>query len=249
MYERIIFGAEADLRALMHIPDNYKVLFLQGGASLQFSMVPMNLYRNSFSADFIDTGSWTQKAMKECQKIGKVNVLASSKADNFAYIPQVDPQKMDPNADFLYIVTNNTIFGTRYTSLPTPPAGVPLVADASSNILSEEMDVEKFGLLYFGAQKNVGPAGLCVVYDCIDTSKLYRGTVEKKDRSLMNVTFVLPSEELNKKFVAQAEAAGLVNLKGHRSVGGIRASIYNAMPVEGVQALVQFMERFERENA
>ncbi len=317
MYERIIFGAEADLRALMHIPDNYKVLFLQGGASLQFSMVPMNLYRNSFSADFIDTGSWTQKAMKECQKIGKVNVLASSKADNFAYIPQVDPQKMDPNADFLYIVTNNTIFGTRYTSLPTPPAGVPLVADASSNILSEEMDVEKFGLLYFGAQKNVGPAGLCVVviredlighcpantpsmmdykimadndsmyntpptysiymaglvfkwmlqnggvpafqkineykagllYDCIDNSKLYRGTVEKKDRSLMNVTFVLPSEELNKKFVAQAEAAGLVNLKGHRSVGGIRASIYNAMPVEGVQALVQFMERFERENA
>lgn len=317
MYERIIFGAEKDLRTLMHIPDNYKVLFLQGGASLQFSMVPMNLYRNSFSADFIDTGSWTQKAMKECKKIGKVNVLATSKPDNFTYIPEVDPQKMDPNADFLYMVTNNTIYGTRYTSLPTPPAGVPLVADASSNILSEELDVEKFGLLYFGAQKNVGPAGLCVVviredlighcpentpsmmdykimadsasmyntpptysiymaalvfkwmlqnggvpemqkineykagllYDCIDNSKLYRGTVVKKDRSIMNVTFVLPTEELNKKFVAEAEAAGLVNLKGHRSVGGIRASIYNAMPVDGVKALVQFMERFERENA
>ena len=301
MYERIIFGAEEDLRTLMHIPDNYKVLFLQGGASLQFSMVPMNLYRHSFSADFIDTGSWTQKAMKECKKIGKVRVLASSKPDHFTYIPKVDAQQMDPNADFLYMVTNNTIYGTRYTQLPTPPAGVPLVADASSNILSEEMDVTKFGLLYFGAQKNVGPAGLCVVviredlighcpentpsmmdykimadsdsmyntpptysiymaglvfkwmlqnggvpemqkkneykagllYDCIDNSGLYRGTVAKEDRSLMNVTFVLPTEELNKKFVAEAEAEGLVNLKGHRSVGGIRASIYNAMPVEG----------------
>ncbi len=316
MFEEIIFGAEADLRTLMHIPDNYKVLFLQGGASLQFSMVPLNLYHKSFSADFIDTGSWTQKAMKECEKIGKVNVLASSKKDSFTYIPNLDNLEMDKEADFLYIVTNNTIYGTRYTTLPTPPAGVPLVGDASSNILSEEIDITKYGLLYFGAQKNAGPAGLTVVivredligfcpdkepalmnyqtyaekqsmyntpptyaiymaglvfkwllqnggikamqkinetkaamlYDCIDNSALYKGNVQKKDRSLMNVTYVLPSEELNKKFVAEAAQIGLVNLKGHRSAGGIRASIYNAMPVEGIEKLCAFMAQFDKQN-
>jgi len=316
MYEKIIFGAEADLRTLMHIPDHYKVLFLQGGASLQFYAAPLNLYRNSFTADYIDTGSWTAKGITEAKKIGKVNVIASSKADNYTYIPEFDQSMMDPNADFLYICTNNTIYGTRYTQIPDTLPGVPLVADASSNIMSEEMDINKFGVLFFGAQKNVGPAGLTVViiredllgycpksaptmldyavmaknesmyntpptytiymaglvfkwmlenggvpaiekiniqkanllYEAIDTLPLYTGTVVKKDRSIMNVPFVLPTEELNAKFVAEAAAKGLVNLKGHRSVGGIRASIYNAMPLEGVQALVNFMEDFDRAN-
>jgi len=316
MYEKIIFGAEADLRRLMNIPDNYKVLFLQGGASLQFYMAPLNLYRKSFSADYIDTGSWTQKGIEEAVKIGKVHVVASSKKDKFTYIPEVNASMMDPEADFLYIVTNNTIYGTRYTELPEPLPGVPLVGDASSNILSEVYDINKFGVLFFGAQKNVGPAGLTVVivrddllgfcpasaptmlnysvmaknesmyntpptysvymaglvfqwmlenggvpqmekvniqkanllYECIDSCSLYRGTVRESDRSRMNVTYVLPTEELSNKFVAEAEAKGLVNLKGHRSVGGIRASIYNAMPLAGVQALVNFMEDFDRAN-
>ncbi|MBQ9988309.1 MAG: 3-phosphoserine/phosphohydroxythreonine transaminase [Clostridia bacterium] len=316
MYEKIIFGAEEDLRRLMNIPSNYKVLFLQGGASLQFYMAPLNLYRKSFSADYIDTGSWTQKGMVEAKKIGNVRIVASSKADNFTYIPSFTQDMLDPEADFLYIVTNNTIYGTRYTAIPDSLPGVPLVGDASSNILSEEIDINKFGVLFFGAQKNVGPAGLTVViiredllgfcpetaptmlnysvmakndsmfntpptyaiymaglvfrwmlenggvpamekvnnekaamlYDCIDRCSLYTGTVRPCDRSLMNATFVLPTEELNNKFVAEAAERGLVNLKGHRSVGGIRASIYNAMPVAGVQALVNFMEEFDRAN-
>ena len=163
MYEKIIFGAEADLRKLMNIPDNYKVLFVQGGASLQFSMVPQNLYHKSFSCDLINTGAWTQKTIVECQKMGKVRVIASSEKDKFTYIPDLEHLDMDPEADFLYMVTNNTIFGTRYTKLPVPFPGVPLVADASSNILSEEIDITKFGLVYFGTQKNAGPAGLAVV--------------------------------------------------------------------------------------
>ena len=316
MFEKIIQEAEEDLRTLMHIPDNYRVLFLQGGASMQFSMVPLNLYRKSFSADFIDTGSWTQKAMVECKKVGKVRVLASSKQDNFTYIPSLDGLDTDANADFLYMVTNNTIYGTRFSCLPVPPEGFPLVGDASSNVLSEALDVTKFGLLFFGAQKNAGPAGLTVVivrddcighcppdapsmmnykiyadkdsmyntpptyaiyiaglvykwmlenggvhqmqktnetkaamlYDCIDNSALFKGTVRKADRSRMNVTFVARSEELNKRFLSEAEQNGLVNLKGHRSVGGIRASIYNAMPVEGVKALCAFMQRFDKAN-
>ena len=316
-FQAINDAAQANLRKLMSIPDNYKILFLQGGATLQFSMVPMNLYRKSMRADFINTGAWTKKAITEAKKIGTVNVVASSEADNFSHIPAIDESKFDPEADFLYIVTNNTIFGTRYTQLPTPPQGVPLVADASSNILSEQMDVGKFGLLYFGAQKNAGPAGLTVViiredlighaqqnaptymdyqvhadanslyntppcyaiymaglvyewmlenggipamqkqneekaamlYDCIDNSALYQGTVtDKADRSIMNVTYTLPDEELTAKFIAESVKAGFSNLKGHRSVGGIRASIYNAMPVEGVKALIDFMQKFELEN-
>lgn len=316
-YMAIHEKAQADLRKLMHIPDNYKILFLQGGATLQFSMVPINLYRNSMRADFINTGSWSKKAIKEAKKVGKVNVVASSEDDNFNHLPAIDESKFDKDADFFYIVTNNTIYGTRYTQLPNVPAGVPLVGDASSNILSEEIDIEKFGVLYFGAQKNVGPAGLTVLiiredlighakedtptyldykvhadadslyntppcysiymaglvfewllenggvpamqkineekaamlYDFIDNSSLYTGTVaEKKDRSIMNVTYTLPDDELTKKFVSESVKAGFSNLKGHRSVGGIRASIYNAMPVEGVKALIDFMKQFEQDN-
>ena len=317
MFEDIIFGAEADLRKLLNIPGNYKVLFLQGGASLQFAMIPYNLYRNSFSADYVDSGSFANKAIQEAKKIGKVNVVASSEADNYTHIPELDASKFDPKADYFYITTNNTIFGTRFTKLPDVPAGVPLVADSSSNILSEVIDINKFGLVYFGAQKNAGPAGLTVVivredllgnapksvpayfdyatqvkndsmyntppsyaiymaglvykwllelggiekmqqineykagllYDYIDNSKLYKGTVNvKKDRSLMNVTYTLPNDELTSKFVKEAGQNGFLNLKGHRSVGGIRASIYNAMPVEGVEALIGFMKKFELEN-
>lgn len=315
-FEGIIQQAEADLRKLMAIPDNYKVLFLQGGATMQFSMVPLNLYRNSMSADFVNTGAWTKKAIADAKKVGKVNVVASSDDTNFNRIPKLDESKFDKNADFFYIVTNNTIFGTRYTELPNVPAGVPLVGDASSNILSEEIDINKFGLLFFGAQKNVGPAGLTVVivrddlighagenvptyldyavhakanslyntppcysiymsglvfkwmldnggvpamqkineqkaqmlYDFIDNSTLFEGTAAKEDRSIMNVTYVLPNDELTAKFIKESVGAGFSNLKGHRSVGGIRASIYNAMPVEGVQALIDFMKKFELDN-
>ncbi|MBE5781634.1 MAG: 3-phosphoserine/phosphohydroxythreonine transaminase [Clostridiales bacterium] len=316
-FEEIIGGAEAALRRLMKIPDHYKVLFLQGGATLQFSTIPLNLYRNSFSADYALTGSFAKKAAAEAKRVGKVNVVASSEDQKFNYIPEVDRSKLDPNADYMYIVTNNTIYGTKWPELPTPLNGVPLVADASSNILSEPMDVEKFGLIYFGAQKNVGPAGLTVVivrddlighakpevpiyldyktqadggsmyntpptfaiymaglvfewmeslggveamaernykkanllYDFIDNSDFYTATVPNRaHRSIMNATFVLGSEELNKRFVAEAAKCGLVNLKGHRSVGGIRASIYNAMEYEGVKALVDFMAAFEKEN-
>ena len=316
-FEEIIASAEAGLRRLMKIPDNYKVLFLQGGATLQFSMVPLNLYRNSCTADFTNTGSWTKKAISEAKKVGKVNIVASSEDKKFNYIPELDRSKLDPKADFLYMVTNNTIYGTKWPEIPEPLPGVPLAADASSNVLSQEMDVEKFGLIFFGAQKNVGPSGLTVVvvredligfagpqvpvyldykiqadagsmyntpptfaiymadlvfkwmeelggvpameernlakakllYDFIDNSELYTATVPNpQHRSIMNVTYVLKTEELTKQFVADAAKRGLVNLKGHRSVGGIRASIYNAMDLAGVQALVDFMADFEREN-
>lgn len=314
-YEAIIGKAESLLRELMHIPDNYKVLFLQGGASSQFAMIPLNLMKKSKKADYVITGQWSKKAAQEAEKYGSVNKVASSADKTFSYIPEIDPATFDKDADYFHITLNNTIYGTRYTQLPDT-GNVPLVADASSNILSEPIDITRFGLLYAGAQKNMGPAGVTVVivredlisgaiegaptmfdykihadngsmyntpptyaiyicmlvfdwlkklggieamheinqkkakilYDYLDSSKLFRGTVEKKDRSLMNVPFVTGDDELNAKFIKEAKANGFVNLKGHRTVGGMRASIYNAMPVEGVQALVDFMKKFEAEN-
>ncbi|MBO5930339.1 MAG: 3-phosphoserine/phosphohydroxythreonine transaminase [Clostridia bacterium] len=314
-YEAIIGKAESLLRELMHIPDNYKVLFLQGGASSQFAMIPLNLMKKSKKAYYVITGQWSKKAAQEAEKYGSVNKVASSADKTFSYIPEIDSATFDKDADYFHITLNNTIYGTRYTSLPDT-GDVPLVADASSNILSEPIDITRFGLLYAGAQKNMGPAGVTVViiredlisgaiegaptmfdykihaengsmyntpptyaiyicmlvfdwlkklggiekmheinvqkakilYDYLDSSKLFRGTVEKKDRSLMNVPFVTDDDELNAKFIKEAKANGFVNLKGHRSVGGMRASIYNAMPVEGVEALVDFMKKFEAEN-
>ncbi len=314
-YEAIIGKAESLLRELMHIPENYKVLFLQGGASSQFAMIPLNLMKKSKKADYVITGQWSKKAAQEAEKYGSVNKVASSSDKTFSYIPEIDPATFDKDADYFHITLNNTIYGTRYTQLPDT-GDVPLVADASSNILSEPIDITRFGLLYAGAQKNMGPAGVTVVivredlisgaiegaptmfdykihadngsmyntpptyaiyicmlvfdwlkklggieamheinqkkakilYDYLDSSKLFRGTVEKKDRSLMNVPFVTDDDELNAKFIKEAKANGFVNLKGHRSVGGMRASIYNAMPVEGVEALVDFMKKFEAEN-
>ncbi len=310
----IVNQAEELLRELMNIPDNYKVLFLQGGASTQFAMVPMNIM-NKGKADYVHTGNWTKKAIPEAERFGKVNVVASSEDKNFNYIPKLDPSTFDPGADYFYIVTNNTIFGTKYNELPDT-SDVPLVADMSSNILSESYDVSKFGIIFAGAQKNIGPAGVTVViirddlvsaasdkiptmlnyethtkkkslfntppcysiyiaklvfewlkemggvkaiearnkekaellYDFIDQSDFFRGTAEPKDRSIMNVPFVAPTDDLNKKFIADAEQQGLVTLKGHRTVGGMRASIYNAMPLEGVKKLVDFMKTFERQN-
>ncbi len=312
-YEAIIETAEADLRALMAIPDSYTVLFLQGGASLQFDMIPMNLMTGSKKADFVVTGQWAKRAIEEASKFGAANVVASSADRTFNYIPDLDKNKFDKDADYFHITLNNTIYGTRFTSLPEAE-DVPLVADMSSSILSEQVDITQFGLLYAGAQKNLGPAGVTVViiknaligrepentpsmlsyaihakeksmfntpptyaiyvmglvfkwllerggvaemqkvnekkaamlYDYLDSSKLFKGTVVKKDRSLMNIPFVLPTEELNEKFIKSAKQAGFVNLKGHRTVGGMRASIYNAMPVEGVKALVGFMAEFEK---
>ncbi|MBE7047934.1 MAG: 3-phosphoserine/phosphohydroxythreonine transaminase [Ruminococcaceae bacterium] len=313
-YEAIIQGAEALLRKLMNIPDNYKVLFLQGGASSQFAMIPLNLMKTG-KADYVITGQWSKKAAQEAEKYGTVNRVASSADKTFSYIPALDPATFDPEADYFHITYNNTIYGTRYTELPDT-GNVPLVADISSNILSEPIDVSKFGMLYAGAQKNMGPAGVTVViiredlignakegtptmfnyqihadngsmyntpptygiyvcklvlewleelggidamheinikkakilYDYLDESAMFRGTVEAKDRSLMNVPFVTDSDELNAKFIKEAKAAGFVNLKGHRSVGGMRASIYNAMPTEGVEKLVAFMKEFEKNN-
>jgi len=313
-YEEIIKKAEADLRELMNIPSNYKVLFLQGGAWTQFAMVPLNLMKKG-KADFVNTGYWSKKAIGEARKYGKVNIVASSEDENFSYIPELNPDTFSMDADYFYITTNNTIYGTRYTKLPET-GNVPLVADMSSNILSEVYDVTKFGLIFAGAQKNMGPAGVVVViiredlisdvqpevptmlqykvhvengsmfntppcysiyicglvfewlkklggvpamqkineekakilYDFIDNSKLFKGTVRKEDRSLMNVTFVTGDKDLDAKFIKEAEANGLVNLKGHRSVGGMRASIYNAMPIEGVKKLVEFMKDFEAKN-
>ncbi|MDR0330733.1 MAG: 3-phosphoserine/phosphohydroxythreonine transaminase [Chitinispirillales bacterium] len=309
--------AEALLRELMEIPDSYKVLFLQGGASTQFAMAPLNLMgRNgSKKADFVNTGMWSKKAISEAKKFGAVNVVASSEDKNFNYIPALTKEMFDPQAAYAHITTNNTIFGTRYRELPDT-GSVPLVADMSSNILSERYDVAKFGLIYAGAQKNIGPAGVTVaiiredllgmelditptmlgykihadnesmyntppcyplyvsklvfewlkkkggvtamqkineekagmLYGFLDSSKIFKGTVEPKYRSLMNIPFVLPTEELNGSFIKQATAAGFINLKGHRSVGGMRASIYNAMPVEGVEKLVEFMKEFEGKN-
>ena len=314
-FEEIIKTAESDLRELMHIPDNYKVLFLQGGASQQFAMIPMNLMKNKV-ADYIVTGQWAKKAYQEAAKYGKVNKIASSEDKTFSYIPDCSDLPISEDADYVYICENNTIYGTKFKELPNTK-GKTLVADVSSCFLSEPVDVSKYGIIYGGVQKNIGPAGVVIViiredlitedvlpgtptmltykthadadslyntppaygiyicgkvfqwlkemggleamkernerkakilYDFLDQSKLFKGTVEKKDRSLMNVPFVTGREELDAKFVKEAKAAGLENLKGHRSVGGMRASIYNAMPEEGVQALVDFMKKFEEEN-
>lgn len=311
----IIQEAEADLRELMHIPDNYKVLFLQGGASQQFAMIPMNLMKNRV-ADYIVTGQWAKKAYQEAQKYGKVNKIASSEDKTFSYIPDCSDLPLSPDADYVYICENNTIYGTKFKTLPNTK-GKTLVADVSSCFLSEPVDVTKYGLIYGGVQKNIGPAGVVIaiiredlitddvlpgtptmlkykthadagslyntppaygiyicgkvfkwlkvqggleamkernekkaalLYDFLDQSSLFKGTVRKEDRSLMNVPFVTGDEKLDAKFVEEAKKAGLENLKGHRTVGGMRASIYNAMPYEGVQALVDFMAQFEKEN-
>ena len=316
VYQGIIDGAEQLLREVMNIPDNYKVLFLQGGASSQFAMIPMNLMTGSGKADYVVTGQWAKKAYKEAARYGDVHLVASSEDKTFSYIPKLDPATFTPDADYFYICMNNTIYGTVYHQLPET-GKVPLVADASSCILSKPIDVSKFGLLYAGAQKNMAPAGVTVVivredlighamditptmfnyqihadngsmfntppcytiymmklvlewikndigglenmqklneqkaallYGFLDESSLFRGTVVPEDRSLMNVPFVTGNDELDAKFVKAATAAGFVNIKGHRSVGGMRASIYNAMPLEGVEKLVAFMKEFEREN-
>lgn len=314
-YQAIIDAAEADLRDIMNIPDNYTVLFLQGGASTQFAMVPFNLMNKNKKADYIITGQWAKKAYKEAARYGGARAIASSEDKTFSYIPKITPDMIDPEADYVHICMNNTIYGTKWHNLPNT-GNVPLVADISSCILSEPIDVSKFGVLYAGAQKNVAPAGLTIViirndlignamditptmldykthadngsmfntppcytiyvaglvfkwikklggleqmkkinenkakilYDFLDSSKLFRGTVVPEDRSLMNVPFVTGNDELDAKFVSAAKAAGFVNIKGHRSVGGMRASIYNAMPTEGVVALVEFMKKFEEEN-
>lgn len=316
-YQAIIDEAEALLREVLNIPDNYKVLFLQGGGSTQFAMIPLNLKKNG-KADYVITGQWAKKAAAEARKFLDVNVVASSADTTFTYIPKLDPATFSKDADYFYICLNNTIYGTHYSPEQLPDTGdIPLVTDASSCILSEPMDVSKFGLIFAGAQKNMGPAGVTVViirddlitevpetvptmltykvhadngsmyntppcysiymvklvlewlkndiggvekmyeinqakaaklYDFLDNSKLFKGTVEKDSRSLMNVPFVTGDKDLDAKFVAEAAKAGLVNLKGHRTVGGMRASIYNAMPMEGVDALIDFMKKFEAEN-
>ena len=315
MFQEIIDEAEADLRDLLHIPDNYKVLFLQGGGALQVSAVPMNLMKNGV-ADYIVTGQWAKKAYEEGKKYGKAVKIASSEDETFTYIPDCSDLPIDDDADYVYICQNNTIYGTVYHELPNTKGKI-LVADVSSCFLSEPMDVEKYGVIWGGVQKNIGPAGVQIViiredlirddlpeyvptlmkyktqadkgsmyntppcygiyicgkvfkwiknlggleamkkrneekaailYDFLDNSKLFKGTVRKEDRSLMNVPFVTGDKELDAKFVAEAKAAGLENLKGHRTVGGMRASIYNAMPKEGVIALVEFMKKFEAEN-
>ena len=316
VYEEIINACESQLRKLMQIPENYKVLFLQGGASSQFAMVPLNLMNGSGRADYVITGQWAKKAYSEGARYGKATTVASSADKTFTYIPALDPATFDKDADFFHICQNNTIYGTRFTALPDT-GNVPIVADMSSCILSEPFDVSKYGVIYAGAQKNMGPAGLTVViiredligharditptmfdykthaendsmyntppcyaiyicklvldwieseiggltkmkernehkagllYSFLDASAMFSATVQGEARSLMNIPFVTGNEELDKKFVKAAEAAGFVNLKGHRSVGGMRASIYNAMPVEGVEKLVAFMKQFEAEN-
>lgn len=315
-YEPIIAECERLLREVMAIPDNYKVLFLQGGASSQFAMIPLNLMNKNKKADYVVTGQFATKAMQEATKFGEINIVASSKDKTFSYIPKLDESKFSKDADYFYICENNTIFGTKYHTLPNT-GNVPLVADVSSCILSEPIDVSKYGLLFAGAQKNMGPAGLTVViiredllgspregiptmfdynihvqndsmyntpptfaiyvckmvldwikndigglekmaelnhkkasvlYDYLDNSKLFKPTAEKDSRSIMNVTFVTGDEELDKKFCKEAEKAGFLNIKGHRSVGGMRASIYNAMPIEGVEKLVKYMAEFEENN-
>ncbi len=314
-YEEIINEAEADLRELMNIPSNYKVLFLQGGAHQQFSMIPMNLMKNG-KADYIITGQWAKRAWQEAGIYGEARAVASSADKTFSYIPDCSDLDISEDADYVYICENNTIYGTKFKTLPNTK-GKTLVADVSSCFLSEPVDVTKYGLIYGGAQKNIGPAGVVIViiredlvtedtmdktptmfkykthvdndsmyntpntygiyvcgkvfkwlkkqgglvgikelnekkakilYDFLDSSKLFKGTVRKEDRSLMNVPFITGDEELDAKFVKEAKAAGFVNLKGHRSVGGMRASIYNAMPIEGVEKLVDFMRNFEKEN-
>ena len=317
IYGTIIEGAEALLREVMNIPDNYKVLFLQGGASTQFAAIPMNLGTGSGKADYVLTGQWATKAQKEAARYIQANVVASSKDKTFSYIPKLDPDTFTKDADYFYICMNNTIYGTVYHELPDT-GDVPLVADISSCILSEPIDVSKFGILYAGAQKNMAPAGVTIViiredlighamditptmlnfqthadngsmfntppcytiymaklvlewikndigglekmkkinekkasilYNFLDNSKLFKGTVVPEDRSLMNVPFITGNEELDAKFVKEATENDFVNIKGHRSVGGMRASIYNAMPVEGVEKLVKFMGEFEARNS
>ena len=315
VYDNIIKEAEADLRDLMNIPDNYKVLFLQGGASQQFAMIPMNLMKNGV-ADYIVTGQWAKKAYQEAAMYGKANKIASSEDKKFSYIPDCSDLPISEDADYVYICENNTIYGTKFKTLPNTKGKV-LVSDVSSCFLSEPVDVTKYGVIYGGVQKNIGPAGVVIViiredlitedvlagtptmlrykthadadslyntppcygiyicgkvfkwiksmggleamkelnekkaailYDFLDNSKLFKGTVRKEDRSLMNVPFVTGDADLDAKFVKEAKEAGFENLKGHRSVGGMRASIYNAMPIEGVEALVAFMKKFEEEN-
>ena len=314
-FDGIIKTAEQDIRDLMKIPDNYKVLFLQGGASQQFAAIPMNLMKNKV-ADFIITGQWAKKAYQEAAKYGKANKIASSEDETFSYIPDCSDLPISEDADYVYICENNTIYGTKYKTLPNTK-GKTLVADVSSCFLSEPVDVSKYGIIYGGVQKNVGPAGVviaiiredlitddvlegtptmlkyktqadndslyntppcygiyicgkvfkwlkkmgglevmkqkneekaAILYDFLDQSEMFKGTVRKEDRSLMNVPFVTGDADLDAKFVKEATAAGFENLKGHRTVGGMRASIYNAMPKEGVEKLVDFMKKFEAEN-
>ncbi len=316
VYDTIIKEAEADLRELMNIPDYYRVLFLQGGASQQFAAIPMNLMKNK-KAGYILTGQWAKKAFAEAKLYGEAIELASSADETFSYIPDCSNLDIPSDLDYVYICENNTIYGTKYHTLPDTK-GIDLVADVSSCFLSEPVDVTKYGVIYGGVQKNIGPAGVVIViiredlirddvlpgtptmlkyktqadndslyntppcygiyicgkvfkwikkmgglsamkehnekkakilYDFLDQSKMFRGTVRKEDRSLMNVPFVTGNDELDAKFVAEAKAAGFENLKGHRTVGGMRASIYNAMPIEGVEKLVAFMKKFEEENA
>ncbi len=312
-FEKILAEAEQSIRTLAAIPPNYKVLFLQGGASLQFSMVPMNLLTAGATADYIDGGSWAEKAIKEAKKVGTVNVAATTKAENYSRLPRQAELKLTPGAAYVHMTSNNTIEGTEYKTLPSV-GDVPLVSDTSSNMFSRPIDVARHALIYAGAQKNMGPAGVTVViirddmlqrsqkslptmlnyavhaennslyntppafavytlglvmkwlldhgglpaiaaanerkagklYAEIDRTGFYRGTADKGDRSLMNVTFRLGTEELEKQFIKESTAAGLDGLKGHRSVGGMRASIYNAFPEDGVDALVSFMKEFER---
>ena len=317
-FKGIIEGAEADLRELLGIPENYKVLFLQGGATTQFAAIPMNLMKASGgTADYIVSGSWSKKAFKEAKMYGTANCLASSEDENFSYVPDVHEIQISPDADYVYICQNETIYGTMYRELPDTQ-GKPLVSDVSSMFLCEPMDVSRYGVVYGGVQKNIGPAGIAIaivrddliredvmpftptllrwktqadadslyntpacytiyicglvfkwlkaqgglevigernrakaalLYDFLDSSKMFSGTARVEDRSIMNVPFVTGDADLDAKFIAGATEAGLANIKGHRSVGGMRASIYNAMPIEGVQALVDYMEKFERENA
>ena len=316
LFTDIIEESERLLRSIMDIPENYKVLFLQGGASSQFAMVPLNLMNKINKADFVITGQWANKAYKEASRYGNTRIIASSKDKTFSYIPKLNEDEFTKDADYFHICLNNTIYGTKFYTLPNT-GSVPLVADVSSCILSEPIDISKFGVLYAGAQKNMGPAGLTVViiredlignafeftptmfnykthvdakslfntppcyciyilglvlkwirdnigsldnmkkineekaaliYDFLDSSKIFKATVNKEDRSIMNIPFITGNAELDAKFVREAQSNNIVNIKGHRSVGGMRASIYNAMPIDGVKALVGFMERFEKEN-
>ena len=315
-FKNIIESAEANLREILKVPENYKVLFLQGGASLQFAMIPLNLMNNNKKSDYVHTGQWTKKAIAEAKKYGQVNIVASSEADGYTYIPELDPSDFTKDADYFYIATNNTIYGTAYKNIPDTGA-VPLVADMSSNIFSEPIDVSKFGVIFAGAQKNIGPAGVTLViiredlvndvpesvpsllsykthvnsgsmyntppcysiyiaglvfewiketggleaikkinyekakllYDYLDTSEMFGSPVQEASRSIMNIPFVTGDEGLDIKFIQEASLKGLKTLKGHRTVGGMRASIYNAMPIDGVKVLVKFMKEFEKNNS
>jgi phosphoserine aminotransferase len=316
IFDKVIKEADADLRKLLNIGDNYSILFLQGGATLQFSMVPLNLMPPENKADYIVTGAWAQKSVKEAKRVGAVNIAATTENENFVRIPKQSELKLDPNASYVHFTSNNTIYGTQWKSEPEV-GNVPLVCDASSDFLHKMIDINKYGLIYAGAQKNIGPSGVVVVivrkdllerssdtlhtymnykihvendsmyntpstfgiyisglvfkwllnmgglnemykrnvekanilYDAIDSSGgFYKGTTVSEDRSLMNVTYVLPNEELTKKFIEEAKAKGFDGIKGHRSVGGIRASIYNAFPKKGVEELTAFMEDFRKNN-